>query len=184
MARKSLKKRKSGVYDYYNAISGSYDELHGKEQIGKLKVIEKVIMPEKNDLLLDVGCGTCLSFDFFKCNVKGVEPSKEMVLKHPKADFLLGKHVFVCGAEDLKKFFGEKSFDFVICVTVAHHFIDAEESFLNMADAGKDDCVFVFSLLKDSGNYGLCVNIINKLFQVFEIREVHRDKLFFCRKKR
>jgi SAM-dependent methyltransferase len=184
MALKAAKKHLSGVTEYYTAISASYDELHGGEQLAKLTAINNVISPGKGDLMLDVGCGTCLSLDFFGCKVKGVEPAREMVLMHRKGKYFLGRNVFIGGAEDLKNFFGDGLFDFVICVTVAHHFSDVVRSFTNIRDVGSENCVFVFSLLKGSGNYDVCVGLINKLFIVFKEMDVRRDRLIFAKKTR
>ncbi len=174
---------KTSISGYYSAISHSYDELHGKEQFEKLKVIGKHVRPEKDDLILDVGCGTCFSRDFFNCNFKGVEPSKDMVLRHSKGKFLVGKDVFISGVEGLRGLFEENLFDYVICVTAAHHFMDVRRAFIDMRDLGKKGCVFGFSLLKGSGNYDECVSAINDFFVVIDEEDVQRDKVFICRKK-
>ena len=51
----------------YNKIAKSYNELHKEEQIKKLEIIKKnikIIPP-----LLDVGCGTGISTNYFNVAV-------------------------------------------------------------------------------------------------------------------
>ena len=58
----------------YNNIAKSYNELHGEEQIKKLDIIKKnikIISP-----LLDVGCGTGISTNYFNVESVGVDNSK------------------------------------------------------------------------------------------------------------
>ena len=55
----------------YKHISKSYNKLHKEEQLKKLKLIQKhlkIIPP-----LLDVGCGTGISTNFFKVKSKNVK---------------------------------------------------------------------------------------------------------------
>ena len=61
----------------YRHISKSYNELYREEQLNKLKIIKeniKIIPP-----LLDIGCGTGISTDFFKVKSVGVDNCREML---------------------------------------------------------------------------------------------------------
>ena len=60
--------------NYYDEISEGYEELHTEEQLKKMAVIKAKIRPKKEDLLLDIACGTGLSSDF-NCNVIGLDPA-------------------------------------------------------------------------------------------------------------
>ncbi len=98
-----------GVLDY-GKLASSYNELYEEEQVKKLELIKKhvkIIPP-----LLDVGCGTGISTNYFNVESVGVDSSKEMI--KGKENLVYGK------AENLP--FEDKSFNTVISVTSFHHF--------------------------------------------------------------
>src|SRR3989338_825386 len=102
--------------DYYSATAKGYDELHREEQLNKLRIIKENIDINKTDKLLDVGCGTGFSLNFFNCQCTGIEPSEEMAQDNKK--IIIGK------AENLP--FPDNSFDIVISVTAIHNFDNIE----------------------------------------------------------
>lgn len=180
----------SKIVKYYDGISSGYDELHYDEQKKKLDVIKTELNStmRKNHRLLDVGCGTCFSKNFFNCIYFGIEPSLEML---KKSDYYLkqkkdlgGENLFVGGAEDLDSFFEKKFFDYIICVSVAHHFRDWEASLKNIIVVAKPGAIFVFSLLRTK-------NVLNqeqKLENFFDIyKRVDdfslKDVILFCKNK-
>ena len=71
--------------NYYNEISEGYDELHGEEQVNKAKIIADKLALDKNDKLLDVGCGNGVCLDLFKCDVTGVDPSEKLLEQYKGA---------------------------------------------------------------------------------------------------
>ena len=127
--------------DYYDEISDSYNELHGKEQLQKLKIIKKYINVEKNEKLLDIGCGTGLSSNF-GCFVVGIDLSLRLLKKNNKTK-VLGT------GEDLP--FKDHSFDYVISVSSLHHVTDIKKVVNEMKRVGKKR--FAFSLFKRSHNF-------------------------------
>ncbi|MBI2667388.1 class I SAM-dependent methyltransferase [Candidatus Woesearchaeota archaeon] len=92
--------------EFYNKISKSYDELYGKEQENKLRIIKNNI--KLKGLTLDIGSGTGISKKFF--NTIGIDPS-----------FNLLKKGDICGKAEYLPF-KNKGFDNVICLTSIHHF--------------------------------------------------------------
>ncbi len=105
--------------DYYSHIAQGYDKLHREEQEKKLKIIKGNLKANKDDLLLDVGCGTGISSGF-GCKVIGVDPSKGMIKKAQK------KIKAICApAEKLP--FEDKKFDIVIAVTAIQNFSDIKK---------------------------------------------------------
>ena len=69
---------------YYDDISPGYNELHKEEQLNKLRIIKENLEINKSDRLLDVGCGTGFSLEYFDCDSTGLEPSKEMTRDNKK----------------------------------------------------------------------------------------------------
>ena len=68
----------------YSVIAPSYNELYREEQLNKLKIIKKHLNVKPSDKLLDIGCGTGVSTNFFKCKTYGIDPCKEMIEKGTK----------------------------------------------------------------------------------------------------
>jgi ubiquinone/menaquinone biosynthesis C-methylase UbiE len=53
-----LEKDERQVAEWYNTLSGSYDELYGREQSSKHKTILEFLGNRHFRVLLDIGCGT------------------------------------------------------------------------------------------------------------------------------
>jgi len=53
-----LEKDERQVAEWYNTLSGSYDELYGREQSSKHKTILEFLGNRRFRVLLDIGCGT------------------------------------------------------------------------------------------------------------------------------
>jgi len=73
----------------YNKIAKSYNELHKEEQIKKLEIIKKnikIIPP-----LLDVGCGTGISTNYFNCVSIGIDNSEEMIKQSKEGNLIHGE---------------------------------------------------------------------------------------------
>jgi len=164
--------------NFYDSISSGYNELHGEEQLKKLRIIKEKLKPRSNQKLLDVGCGTCLSWPIFNCVMTGIEPSGALVEQSDA-----GADVVVDGAENLLKYFSRDYFDFVICVTVAHHFSDPEKVFSDLIKVGKNSCVYGFSLLKKSANFAELARLIRGNFSVSEEIDEAKDLILICKKK-
>lgn len=159
---------------YYNEISDGYDELHGEEQLNKARVIADKLGLNKNDKLLDVGCGNGAYLDLFECDVTGVDPSEELISQYK------GPHQVLLGrAEDFD--FADAYFDVVISITAIHNFDDVEKGLKEIERVGKHK--FVFSVMKKSNKFELIEALINELFVVNEKIFEDKDIIFFCTKK-
>jgi ubiquinone/menaquinone biosynthesis C-methylase UbiE len=160
--------------NYYNEISEGYDELHGEEQLKKVKIILNELKIGRNDKILDVGCGTGFYLNLFKGKVVGIDPSQELIKQYK------GKHKIICGkAEQLP--FPNNYFDIVISVTAIQNFDDIETGLKEMNRVGKDK--FVFSALKRSKKIKEIEKLIKELFLVDEIIEEDKDLIFFAHHK-
>ena len=67
--------------NYYDKISEGYEELHKEEQLKKVKLISKYLKVNKDDRLLDVGCGTGITTGPWQCKRYGIDPSKKLLEK-------------------------------------------------------------------------------------------------------
>lgn len=160
--------------NYYDKIADSYEELYGGEQLEKLEIISWYIKVKKTDKLLDIGCGTGISTNFFKCNSTGIDPGRKL-LKKGKGNLIYGK------AEKLP--FKEKTFDIILCITAVHNFKNPEKAIKEILRVTKPDAKIVITLLKKSGNYAKIKNLIKEHFR--KIKEVNsaRDTIFIINYK-
>lgn len=175
-------------YKYYDAIAKGYDKLHSEEQDAKFSAILNELVKyglNKNSDLLDIGCGTLRSFDFFPCEVFGIEPSKEMAKQHPEYKELIRKgKLIICGVENIMNCFKQKKFDFIVSITAAHHFKDKEKALSDIKKRLKNKGTVAFSLLKNTDKeyekYMKKHFIINKIISP---QKNQKDTIIICSNK-
>ncbi len=152
--------------NYYDTIAESYNELHGEEQLKKLKIISKYIDPKPKEKLLDVGCGTGLC-SHWNCKCIGIDPSIGL-LKQGRGNFIQAD------AENLP--FKDNTFDYVISMTAIHLFQDLEKGLNEIKRVGKER--FILSVLKKSERHDEIEKKIRSLFNVKEVIDEERDSIY------
>lgn len=172
---------------YYDIIAAGYDELHESEQKNKLSIVKENLQTNKNNLLLDVGCGSGISSNF-DCNVIGIDSSFEL-LKIAKQRFSNksdkhNKHnkCFIqAKAENmpLKK----ETFDIIVSLTAIHNFDDIEKTLSEIKRTAKENCKFVFSVLKKSSKLEKIQALIEKYFKIKNVLIEDKDLIVFCELK-
>lgn len=156
--------------EMYAEIAPSYNKLYKEEQLHKLKAISKILKVNSKDKLLDVGCGTGISTNYFDCDCVGIDPC-EFMIKKGKGKLVLGY------GENLP--FSDKYFDVVICVTALHNFNDIEKGILEMKRVLKDDGKIVISVLKKSVKISLVSKLIKKHFGLLKRIDEGVDIIFY-----
>ena len=158
--------------DYYNSISNSYDELHRKEQLNKIRLIKNNLKIKKQDFLLDVGCGTGIFAEEFNCIKIGIDPSIDM-LKQGKNAFYIQAY-----AENLP--FKDSSFDNVISVTAIHNFRNIRKGLEEIKRVSKKN--IALSILKRSTKIAEIKECIKELFKITKTIEEDKDIIFFAKR--
>jgi ubiquinone/menaquinone biosynthesis C-methylase UbiE len=154
--------------NYYDEISQSYDELHKEEQLNKLQIIFELDIIKPKDKLLDVGCGTGFSLDYFECKEAiGIDPSEKLIQQYK------GSHKIICAsAENLP--FKNKEFDVVISITAIQNFDDIQKGLNEIKRVGKNK--FALTFLKRSFKAQLIEDLIKKIFSEFKIERIEEEK--------
>jgi ubiquinone/menaquinone biosynthesis C-methylase UbiE len=156
---------------YYNALGIGYNALHREEQEHKLHEIKQVIHPKKDEILLDIGCGTGISSNW-SCQVIGIDPSEKLIQiarkNYPQHTFIIGK------AETLP--FQDHNFDYVICVSCIHH-CDFSKSVSEMIRVGKK--TFVVTILKKSSKYEKIMKTLEGKLRIRRLVETQWDSVLF-----
>jgi len=115
--------------------------------------------------LLDIGCGTGISTNFFKCSSAGIDSSRKMIKK--------GSGNLICGkAENIP--FKDKTFDVILCITAIHNFENPEKALMEMFRVKKDKAIIVISILKKSKKFQKIKKLVEKYFK--KVKEVDSDK--------
>lgn len=155
--------------NYYDETSKGYNELHGEEQLKKLKIIAKEIPVKKSNKLLDVGCGSGLSAKIFGCEITGIDPSEELLKQCPFK-------TIKASAESIP--FPDKSFDVVIAVTSIHNFNNVDAGLKEIKRVGKN--IFALTVLKKSPKKDSIIQLIKKNFKIKKEIEEEKDLIFIC----
>ncbi len=153
---------------YYDEIAKTYNELHKEEQMKKLKIILDEDLISSSDKLLDVGCGTGFSLDYFDViESVGIDPAEKLIEQYA------GKNKALVGcAENLP--FENDFFDVVISITAIQNFEDIQKGLKEIKRVGKNK--FGLTFLKRSIKSQLIEKLIRKTFSEFEIKIIEEDK--------
>lgn len=168
--------------NYYNEISQGYEELYKKEQIKKLNFI-KILLKRLNikikesDRLLDVGCGTGLTTQFWQSKNKiGIDPARKLIEKAKNKD--KESNYIIASAENIP--FKDDSFDIVVSITAIQNFQDVEKGLKEIKRVAK--FLIILSFLKNSNKKIKILNLIKNLFKIKEITEEDKDFIIICNK--
>ena len=155
----------------YKYIAPSYDELHIEEQIKKLKIIKKNIKIKAP--LLDIGCGTGISTNYFNIDSVGIDNCKEM-LNEGKKHY---NNLIYGNAEKLP--FKNKSFNTVISVTSFHNFKNMEKALKEIKRISRNNNIAI-TFLKKSSKLNKFRKLLTKYFKFREIN-CEQDTLFIVK---
>jgi ubiquinone/menaquinone biosynthesis C-methylase UbiE len=168
------------MVNYYDEISGSYDELYRQEQIEKLSVIKFLILKHFSinlkHKLLDVGCGNGIGQGFFSinygCETFGIDTSKKLLEKNSYPNLY-------CDAENI--LLPDKSFDIILSLTALQNFENFEKALLEMKRICKKYLILTF--LKKSSKANLIEEKIKENFILLERYEEKKDLIFILKIK-
>lgn len=158
---------------YYDEIAKGYEELHEEEQLKKIEIIKKHIKIKPTDKLLDVGCGTGLTTEPWKCERYGIDPSAKLLEKARQKNNI---KYDLAPAEKIR--YPDNFFDIVISITAIQNFRDIEKGLREIKRVGKNK--FVLSFLKKSEKKESIDGLIRKIFDVTKVIEEDKDLIYFA----
>jgi len=158
----------------YHKIAKSYNKLHREEQLKKLAIIRqhiKIIPP-----LLDVGCGTGISTNYFGIEAVGADNCKEMLAEGKKQY----KNLQFAHAEHLP--FPDESFSTIISVTAFHNFKNMEKALQEIKRVSRSNNIAI-SFLKKSKKLPAFRKLLKKYYAFKEVNE-DKDIIFIINEKK
>lgn len=156
--------------EYYDEIAEGYNELYGEEQLTKLSEAKKQVPFKKNDIVLDIGCGTGILTRKIAGSVKliiGIDASKKMILNAKKE-----KNVFylVANAESLP--FKDKTFSLAVSFSVIQNVKNPQNMINEAKRVSKVNLITVpFKLWSKEK-----INFLGR----FKIKKGQKDWIFTC----
>jgi ubiquinone/menaquinone biosynthesis C-methylase UbiE len=162
--------------DYYSTIAAGYNELHGVEQDEKLEEFLGRIELRNNITLLDVGCGTGRSAEFFdNLHWYGIDPSSGLIAQAPGS---VRQRIKEAPAESIP--FPDASFDAILSLTALQNFTDAKKGMNEMKRVAKPGAIFLISFLKKSPQAKTLHALMKEEFIVVEAWEQAKDYMYIC----
>jgi ubiquinone/menaquinone biosynthesis C-methylase UbiE len=157
--------------DFYGIISKGYDRLYKNEQESIGEIILENFEISKNDILLDVGCGTGISGKF-NCTTINLDKSFDMISLNKTNNRV------IANAESLP--FKNNIFDKVVSITAIHNFTNFRKAISEILRVGKKD--FAISILNKSEKFDSINEEIQKMFDIKKIINTRQDRILICSK--
>lgn len=167
---------------YYDTIAEGYNELYREEQLAKLKLIHGYLtakneLPGAPDIILDVGCGSGVSSEIFKCRIIGIDPARELLKQATATEGMKGNCIQAL-AEYLP--FKNNFFEYTIAITSAQNFGDLEKglSELKRVSAGR----IIITIPLKSPKLEQIRKMIDNMFKILDIIQEEKDLIFMVEK--
>ena len=134
----------------YNLTAQMYDSRYCDEQEAKYKEALKTVVFGSNSLVLDVGCGTGMFFNFMSEKIQsavGIDISRELLkLAKKRIKNLCNVSLVLADADNLP--FREAVFDYIFVFTVLQNMPNPTNTLRQLQFSSKSDANFVVTALK------------------------------------
>lgn len=155
--------------NYYDNISGGYNELYKREQLTKWALIKDFM--HFGERVLDLGCGTGFVTKLLPGIVVGCDSSRKMLEQCPSS-----VRTVYCKAESLP--FKDDSFDTVFSLTVLQDVKDISKAVNEIRRVLKTSGNIIISVL-DKKKVNLIRKVLKEKFKKVKEKKLSKDVLFF-----
>ena len=164
---------------YYDSIAEGYNELYKQEQLAKLKLIhdylsEKNKLPGDSDIILDVGCGTGVTSEFFQNRIIGIDPSIELLKQANQTKAMRG-YCIQAVAEYLP--FQDVYFTLTIALTSVQNFEDIERGLDEIGRVSR--VMIIISVPLKSHKIHKIQDLLDTKFSIVNTLKEEKDLIFF-----
>jgi len=178
-------KKKRSVMNHYDTIAHIYDLQYGQEQRLKIEFSLENLNLKSESLILDVGCGTGLLFDYVLGNILvGVDVSKGILMR-AKGKIGGRENVFLVQADADYLPFHDGIFDVVFAITLLQNVPSPIETLKEIGRVAKKDAVIVVTGLKKKFGFKDFEKLLSRLFfleKLWDRCELH-DYVAFLSKR-
>jgi ubiquinone/menaquinone biosynthesis C-methylase UbiE len=172
-----LEKDERQVAEWYNTLSGSYDELYGREQSSKHNTILEFLGNRHFRVLLDIGCGTGLFLEKANeiCDQSiGIDLSANMLRiakdrRIPNTDFVL--------ATSSSLPFRDESSDCTVSISTAKAEPNLPRFIADVERVARGDYLLAITLFHQSGT----IDAVTLPHVVLSTKISERETLYFLR---
>jgi ubiquinone/menaquinone biosynthesis C-methylase UbiE len=142
--------KKRDVMQRYDLTAHIYDMRYAKEQIAKIEPAMESISMEKESLVLDVGCGTGLLFNYVANKAKavvGLDISRKILLQaKERAKKFPNAHLILADADNMPLKKG--IFSHIFSVTLIQNMPNPLKTLTEVKRAAKENALMVITGLK------------------------------------
>lgn len=181
----SVWEKKLSAMKHYDAVAKIYDLQYGQEQRLKIEFSLGNLNLKSESLILDVGCGTGLLFDYVLGNViVGVDVSKG-ILRIAKEKIKGRENVFLVQADADYLPFQDGIFGVIFAITLLQNMPSPIETLEEISRVAKKDAVIVVTGLKKKFGFKDFEKLLSRLFlleKLWDRCELH-DYVAFLSKR-
>ncbi|KYH42089.1 MAG: methylase involved in ubiquinone/menaquinone biosynthesis [Candidatus Bathyarchaeota archaeon B26-2] len=150
MNLKSVWKKKRKVMRHYNIVASIYDRQYKEEQDAKIRAALESLHLEKNDLILDAGCGTGILLDHLRNSahtIVGVDIAVKALRRASKRSGCSPKVNLVQADADYMPF-PDGTFDKTFAVTLIQNMPNPEATLREIKRVSKPNAAIIVTGLK------------------------------------
>ena len=141
---------KRQVMHRYDLTAHIYDMRYAEEQAAKIDAAFECFKIEKSSLILDVGCGTGILFDYVADKAEttvGLDTSRKILLQAKKrAKDFQGLYLILADADNMP--LNGKIFSHVFAITLIQNMPNPAKTLNEIKRVAKDDAVIVITGMK------------------------------------
>lgn len=142
--------KKRGVMQRYDLTAHIYDVRYAEEQTAKIEAVMESINMEKEGLVLDVGCGTGLLFEYVSHKAEaivGLDISRETLLQAKKrAKKFANVHLILADSNNVP--LKEDVFSYVFALTLIQNTPNPFKTLNEIKRVSKENAVIIVTGLK------------------------------------